>query len=365
MLHLDALARQPEFGRRTQAHWHAGSEQTPPHRRTIAGVDPDAITIRPITPDDRDALRAGFERLSPESRYRRFFVPMQELSDRDLDYLTQVDHRDHEALVAVDPRSGELVGVARFVRTSGDEAEPAIVVADDWQGQGIGTRIMDRLVARAREEGIHRFRAPVLANNEDALRLLTRLGPTERTVAGSEVELGISLEPEPEARDRLRSVLRKAADGAISPALTVLQRITWRPPRTDLDRAALRNRVVVGMDGSARARATVMSAARLAGQLHARLELVCIRSSAFDDGEGGLEPDVVAGELRDQGIEVGVHMRRQGPVASVVDVAAEQHARLIVVDAGERTGAARILASDIPYAIARHASCDVLLLRSR
>jgi nucleotide-binding universal stress UspA family protein/RimJ/RimL family protein N-acetyltransferase len=327
-------------------------------------MDGAEVTIRPITPEDREALRAGFERLSPESRYRRFFVPMQELSERDLDYLTQVDHRDHEALVAVDPETGNLIGVARFVRTSSDEAEPAIVVADDWQGRGIGTRIMDRLVARAREEGIHRFRAPVLANNEEALRLLSRLGPTERSPAGPEVELEISLGPEPEARAQLLSVLRNAADGAVSPALTLLQRLTWRPPRTELNRTALRNRVVVGTDGSDAAHATVMSAGRLARGLRATLELVCIRPPAFDDGSADLELDSLARELRSQGLTVRVHTRRQGPVASLVDVAAERQARLIVVDAAERGGAARVLAGDTPYAIARHASCDVLLLRS-
>jgi RimJ/RimL family protein N-acetyltransferase/nucleotide-binding universal stress UspA family protein len=326
-------------------------------------MDADEVTIRPIAPEDREALRAGFERLSPESRYRRFFVPMQELSERDLDYLTQVDHRDHEALVAVDPQTGNLVGVARFVRTSADEAEPAVVVADDWQGRGIGTRIMDRLVVRAREEGIQRFRAPVLANNEEALKLLSRLGPTERSFSGTEVELGISLEGEPESRDRVRAVLRKVADGAISPALTLMQRIAWRPPRTELNRAALRNRVVVGTDGSEGARATVMSAVRLAKGLNAALELVSIRPPAFDDGEAEVEFDSLAAELRGQGLAVSVHIRRHGPVASLVDVAAEQEARLIVVDAAEQVGAARILAGDIPYAIARNASCDVLLLR--
>jgi RimJ/RimL family protein N-acetyltransferase len=117
-------------------------------------------------------------RLSPESRYRRFFVAIAELSDQDLDYLTEVDHRDHEALAAIDEATGAIVGVARFVRTSADEAEPAIVVADDWQRRGVATRLLDALVERAREESIARFRAPVLAQNPAAVRVLSRLGPT-------------------------------------------------------------------------------------------------------------------------------------------------------------------------------------------
>ena len=61
--------------------------------------DGSRVVIRPIEPDDREALAAAFERLSPESRYRRFFAPVSRLSERDLDYLTCVDHHDHEALV--------------------------------------------------------------------------------------------------------------------------------------------------------------------------------------------------------------------------------------------------------------------------
>ena len=95
------------------------------------------MLVRAIAPEDRDELAAGFERLSPESRYRRFFGAMPRLSSRDLDRLTQVDHHDHEALVAVEEASGRGVAVARFVRTQPDEAEPAVVVADDWQRRGL------------------------------------------------------------------------------------------------------------------------------------------------------------------------------------------------------------------------------------
>jgi hypothetical protein len=70
---------------------------------TVRLRDGSRVLIRPIEPDDRAALAEGFERLSAESRYRRFFAPMPRLRERDLDYLTRVDHRDHEALVAVEP----------------------------------------------------------------------------------------------------------------------------------------------------------------------------------------------------------------------------------------------------------------------
>jgi RimJ/RimL family protein N-acetyltransferase len=155
--------------------------------------DGSRVAIRPVEPDDREMLAEGFGRLSPESRYRRFFTPLPELSERQLNYLTRLDHHDHEALVTVDPVTGECVGVARFVRTAPGVAEPAIVLADAWQGRGVGSRLMGALVERAREEGIRRFEAPVLASNHEAIRVLERLGSTTRRPAGHEVELLIDL----------------------------------------------------------------------------------------------------------------------------------------------------------------------------
>ena len=114
--------------------------------------DGSRLAIRPVEPDDRATIAEGFERLSPESRYRRFFGPMPELGERDLNYLTRVDHHDHEALVGIDASTGKAVGVARYVRTGPEVAEPAIVVTDDWQGRGAGSRLLAALVARAREE---------------------------------------------------------------------------------------------------------------------------------------------------------------------------------------------------------------------
>jgi RimJ/RimL family protein N-acetyltransferase len=169
--------------------------------------DGSRVAIRPVEPDDREMLAEGFRRLSPESRYRRFFAPMPALSERQLNYLARVDHHDHEALVTVDPVTGECVGVARFVRTAPGVAEPAIVVADDWQDRGVGSRLMGALVERAREEGIRRFEAPVLASNHEAIRVLERLGSTTRRPAGHEVELLIDL-PQERAMPDWRALLK-------------------------------------------------------------------------------------------------------------------------------------------------------------
>ena len=85
--------------------------------------DGSSVLIRPIAPDDRELLRRGFAPRAPRSRYLRFQSPMASLSDEQLSYLTVVDHHDHEALVALDPATGDGVGVARFVRVSDDVAE--------------------------------------------------------------------------------------------------------------------------------------------------------------------------------------------------------------------------------------------------
>jgi RimJ/RimL family protein N-acetyltransferase len=184
-------------------------------RREVTLRDGTRVLIRPIEPADREALADGFERLSPESRYLRFLTPMRELGERELAYLTEVDQHRHVALVAQLPESGEGVGVARFVRTAAGEAEPAVAVADAWQGRGIGTALLDALADRAREEGIERFRALVLAHNTDAIAVLERLGSSRVEHHGREVEVEVALCPAPAARPPLRTLLREAAAGTL------------------------------------------------------------------------------------------------------------------------------------------------------
>jgi RimJ/RimL family protein N-acetyltransferase len=99
------------------------------------------VLIRPMRSDDAPALAAAVEQLSEQSRYRRFHTHMPRLNAQTLTYLTDIDHHDHEALVAVAPGSGDIVGVARFIRDTAtpDTAELAIVVADAWHRRGLGT----------------------------------------------------------------------------------------------------------------------------------------------------------------------------------------------------------------------------------
>ena len=175
--------------------------------------DESWVGIRPIQADDKDGLLAGFLRLSPESRYKRFLTPMETLTRSQLAYLTEVDHHEHEALVAIDMASGDIVGVGRYVRDGETgNAEAAVTVADDWQGIGLGTALTRVLGGRAVEEGITCFTALLLAENKEMVGLLTGVGEVEvKERAGETIQVEVPLAPEVVKDPALRSVLRAVA----------------------------------------------------------------------------------------------------------------------------------------------------------
>jgi nucleotide-binding universal stress UspA family protein/RimJ/RimL family protein N-acetyltransferase len=333
-----------------------------PGNQTAVELDHGArVVIRRIAPEDRQALVAAFERLSPESRYRRFFAPVAKLSERELDYLTLVDHHDHEALIAADEATGDCVGVARFVRTEPDVAEPAIVVADDWQGRGLAGHLLDALVERARAEGIRRFVAPVLADNAAAIRTLERLGETTREAMGREVQLSIALPDEGRPSLPLRELLRNAAGGVVVPARTLWERLVWgRRPAT----VRPRNAIVVGTDGSRPAGEAVRAAGELARLTGASVHLVTAHRLILDD-RAELEELLrrTSESLRERGVDVVAHLRRGDAADALMDVASQHEARLIVV--GPRDlGGSGLLQSSVSEDVAKRAPCNVLLVRN-
>lgn len=136
------------------------------------------VLVRPIRADDGPRLKIAYDRLSPESRYRRFLVAKPHLSSSEVRYLVDIDRANHVALVATSPDdSGDIVAVGRFVRLREDPsaAEFAIVVGDHLQGQGVATALLERLADEALRRGITRFKATMLADNEPVHRLVRRL----------------------------------------------------------------------------------------------------------------------------------------------------------------------------------------------
>jgi len=149
---------------------------------TVALLDGTEVQYRPILPSDQAALQQFHARLSDRSVYQRFFGPRPWLSDEQARYFTNVDGIDRVALVALDPvEPGELAGVVRFDREPGtDRAEYAAVVADRWQGQGLGLGLTHRLIDAARRRGVRSLYALVLPGNLRMLNLLRDLGLPER-----------------------------------------------------------------------------------------------------------------------------------------------------------------------------------------
>src|SRR3954451_6145231 len=179
--------------------------------------DGSRVLVREVRPDDRELFVAGFDRLSEEARYRRFMAHKKRLGERELDFLTRLDHRNHEAVGAIDEETGAGVGVARMVRSEDDpdQAEAAVVVVDDWHGKGVGGLLLDRLTRRARDLGVKRFTASLFTDNRRMLALFDHLGCVQRhredidTVA-IEVDL-----PTDSDDGSLATALRSAAAGEV------------------------------------------------------------------------------------------------------------------------------------------------------
>lgn len=131
------------------------------------------IVIRPIGLADASAFRAFLEGLSPQARYERFQYIIKEVSPSLLKLLVEGDPRTHVALAAFEGNT--LVGEARYVR-AGEGAEFAIAVADGWRRRGVGKRLFDALLARARADGVQRLDGEVLAWNQAMLGFVEQQG---------------------------------------------------------------------------------------------------------------------------------------------------------------------------------------------
>lgn len=151
------------------------------YREQVLAADGTRLLLRMLHPEDKPKLADGFRRLSPQSRYRRFFTLKNSLSPGDLLFFTEFDGVNHLAIGAAyldeQGNEGDGVGVARCIRFSDQPAiaEFAVAVVDEMQNKGIGKLLCERLIAAAAERGIERFRCDLLAENQPALALVKTL----------------------------------------------------------------------------------------------------------------------------------------------------------------------------------------------
>ena len=199
-----------ENGRLLPAGWRPDRD-VPPGDHAAPGwlvVDPtgrlqlrdgSAIALRPLGAGDGQLLAAGFERLSPVSRYRRFLSPVPRLTDSMLAFLTSVDGSDHRAWGGLVDEPGGVVGagVVRWVRSKTEPgvAEMAVTVIDDYQGRGLGGLLVDVAVLDAFAHGVDRFEGLVLGENISSRRMLARAGATVQPDGGGALTYRLALSP--------------------------------------------------------------------------------------------------------------------------------------------------------------------------
>ena len=145
---------------------------------------------------DGEALRRFFYRLSPETVYRRFLSPIARPEQAHPERLLDLDHRDREAIVAL--VGGEIVGVARYHRRPAtDSADMAVVVADEYQHRGLGTRLLAALREAALRNGVREFAVTLQADNRASIGLVRHFDPGIRfRLGGGVYEADLCLEEE-------------------------------------------------------------------------------------------------------------------------------------------------------------------------
>jgi acyl-CoA synthetase (NDP forming)/RimJ/RimL family protein N-acetyltransferase len=148
------------------AHWEAD----------VLLLDGTAARLRPIRTTDAALLVAFYARVSPESKYKRFFAPYPTLSDRDVERFTTVDYSDRVGFVVT--LGADMVAVGGYERVDGDEAEVGFLVEDDQQGRGVAQLLLEHLAQAGRERGIQRFVADVLPGNSRMIHTFHDAGYT-------------------------------------------------------------------------------------------------------------------------------------------------------------------------------------------
>jgi GNAT superfamily N-acetyltransferase len=174
-------------------------------------ADGRSVLVRPVLPQDAELQQAFVRSLTPLTRRRRFHGPLNELPAATARYMTEVDYRSHFALLAEAHEGGDAhqVAEARWVRRADEPqvADFALAVADDWQGAGLGARLMQLLKRSAAAAGVNRLAGDILLDNLPMRTWLRRTGwrfsldPEDPAVLA--VELDLARRPEPASIERL------------------------------------------------------------------------------------------------------------------------------------------------------------------
>lgn len=137
-----------------------------------------SVTLRPLRPEDRDVELAFVSGLSPETRSNRLLGGARQITREYIESLVNVDYSRDMALAATTMLDGEtLIGVARYVLEKDNKtAEFAIVIADAWQGRGIGRRLLRKLIEVAGRRGVKRLYGEILSINRPMLEFVRKLG---------------------------------------------------------------------------------------------------------------------------------------------------------------------------------------------
>ncbi len=364
------------------------------YRETVRLGDGTEVTLRLVRPDDKGLMRDGFDKLSPESRYGRFFGPKDHLTERELAYLTEMDGRDHLAIGALvhTDDGDEGLGVARFIRLPDrpDCAEAAITVTDEAQGKGLGRLLLQRLVAAAWERGVRTFHCEVLARNTAVESLLRSLAPGVAPKAdGGVLEFDVPL-PEVPA-DQLADeaprtsapyrLLMLAAEGLLWlrelapwPVERVMRIAGSDPPEEPMpDQKTL----VVPTDFSEPSDRGLDVAIEYAQLLGAQIALVNVNDSpAYFGFDAIAVPEVEkamalriarglddrAARVRARGVTVQVVRLEGSPWEAITDYARQAGAALIVMGTHGRTGIKHAFIGSVAERVIPRAPCPVLVI---
>jgi RimJ/RimL family protein N-acetyltransferase len=159
--------------------------------------DGQHVEIRALRLDDRANLLAAVGRTSSQSLYRRFFAVKRGFTEQEIAFFSNVDFVSHVALVAVMEEGGQplIVGGGRYIIMQPGQAEVAFVVVDQYQGHGIGAKLLHHLAVIARDAGLKELVAEILPDNTSMLKVFERSGlpiSTKRGPQGVHITLQLS-----------------------------------------------------------------------------------------------------------------------------------------------------------------------------